>query len=247
MRAPAWRRPTPTPTTPRTGTPSIAGRSRGATGAWARRRSISPSEVRAYASTFDEEGDWRYEESYGQVWYPRVAVGWRPYYYGRWAQYPRVRLDLDRRGSFWLANASLRTLGLQVQRVVLDSGALLGARARVVGLRAGICELVSARVQQPAGHRGQYLQRRSGLLLVVPRVDDDRLLALRPFLRAPPGGGLGSVRSHPAAGVPGRPIGAGVSGRRRFAPFDHGSGRPEQRRGAERCADQVGGVEKRSV
>jgi len=48
-----------------------------------------PSEVRAYASTFDEEGDWRYEESYGQVWYPRVAVGWRPYYYGRWAQYPR--------------------------------------------------------------------------------------------------------------------------------------------------------------
>ena len=48
-----------------------------------------PSEVRAYASTFDEDGDWRYEQSYGYVWYPRVAVGWRPYYYGRWAQYPR--------------------------------------------------------------------------------------------------------------------------------------------------------------
>ena len=48
-----------------------------------------PSEVRAYSSTFDEEGDWRYEQSYGYVWYPRVDVSWRPYYYGRWAQYPR--------------------------------------------------------------------------------------------------------------------------------------------------------------
>ncbi|HET7697667.1 MAG TPA: DUF6600 domain-containing protein [Vicinamibacterales bacterium] len=48
-----------------------------------------PSEVRAYASTFDEEGDWRYQQSYGYVWYPRVAVSWRPYYYGRWARYPR--------------------------------------------------------------------------------------------------------------------------------------------------------------
>jgi hypothetical protein len=48
-----------------------------------------PSEVRAYSSTFDEHGDWRYEQSYGYVWYPRVAVSWRPYYYGRWAQYPR--------------------------------------------------------------------------------------------------------------------------------------------------------------
>ena len=48
-----------------------------------------PSEVRAYSSTFDEYGDWRYEQSYGYVWYPRVAVSWRPYYYGRWAPYPR--------------------------------------------------------------------------------------------------------------------------------------------------------------
>lgn len=48
-----------------------------------------PSEVRAYASTFDEDGDWRYMQTYGYVWYPRVAVSWRPYYYGRWAHYPR--------------------------------------------------------------------------------------------------------------------------------------------------------------
>ena len=47
-----------------------------------------PSEVRAYSSTFDEDGDWRYSQPYGYVWYPRVDVSWRPYYYGRWARYP---------------------------------------------------------------------------------------------------------------------------------------------------------------
>jgi hypothetical protein len=31
-------------------------------------------------------GSWRHEPSYGYVWYPRVDVGWRPYYYGRWAR-----------------------------------------------------------------------------------------------------------------------------------------------------------------
>ena len=43
-----------------------------------------PEEVRPYSASFDQNGSWRYESSYGYVWYPRVAVGWRPYYYGRW-------------------------------------------------------------------------------------------------------------------------------------------------------------------
>ena len=43
-----------------------------------------PEEVRAYSASFDRDGSWRYESSYGYVWYPRVAVGWRPYYHGRW-------------------------------------------------------------------------------------------------------------------------------------------------------------------
>jgi len=43
-----------------------------------------PSEVQPYASTFDQYGTWQYNTSYGYVWYPSVAVGWRPYYYGRW-------------------------------------------------------------------------------------------------------------------------------------------------------------------
>ena len=43
-----------------------------------------PSDVRPYAASFDRHGSWRYEQAYGYVWYPRVAVGWRPYYHGRW-------------------------------------------------------------------------------------------------------------------------------------------------------------------
>jgi FecR protein len=48
-----------------------------------------PSDMQPYASTFDQYGDWRYSQPYGYVWYPRVDVGWRPYFYGRWMSYPR--------------------------------------------------------------------------------------------------------------------------------------------------------------
>jgi hypothetical protein len=44
-----------------------------------------PEDVRPYAGTLDAHGSWRYEQVHGYVWYPRVSVGWRPYYHGRWA------------------------------------------------------------------------------------------------------------------------------------------------------------------
>ncbi|CAN5836710.1 FecR domain-containing protein [soil metagenome] len=47
-----------------------------------------PDEVRPYAGTLDRNGAWRYEASYGYVWYPRVDVSWRPYYQGRWTTLP---------------------------------------------------------------------------------------------------------------------------------------------------------------
>jgi hypothetical protein len=47
-----------------------------------------PETVRPYSATFDAYGSWRYDTSYGYVWYPRVAAGWRPYYNGRWASFP---------------------------------------------------------------------------------------------------------------------------------------------------------------
>jgi len=43
-----------------------------------------PDEVRAYGPVFDQYGTWQYQSSYGYVWYPTVAAGWRPYYRGRW-------------------------------------------------------------------------------------------------------------------------------------------------------------------
>lgn len=43
-----------------------------------------PDEVRGYAGSFDQYGSWQYQPAYGYVWYPSVAVGWRPYYHGRW-------------------------------------------------------------------------------------------------------------------------------------------------------------------
>lgn len=46
-----------------------------------------PDDVQRYAGAFDRYGDWRYESEYGYVWYPRVRVGWRPYYHGRWSYY----------------------------------------------------------------------------------------------------------------------------------------------------------------
>jgi hypothetical protein len=48
-----------------------------------------PGDMQAYAPLLNESGDWRYTESYGYAWYPRVAEEWRPYYNGRWASYPR--------------------------------------------------------------------------------------------------------------------------------------------------------------
>lgn len=44
-----------------------------------------PAEARPYGAALDHYGYWRHEPTYGYVWYPRVAVGWRPYYYGRWS------------------------------------------------------------------------------------------------------------------------------------------------------------------
>jgi hypothetical protein len=37
-----------------------------------------------FRGTLSPYGDWVVSGSYGQVWRPRVAAGWRPYYYGRW-------------------------------------------------------------------------------------------------------------------------------------------------------------------
>jgi len=54
-----------------------------------------PEEVDQYAYMFDRYGSWREREPYGRVWYPTVAVDWRPYYHGYWQPY-------DSWGWFWI-------------------------------------------------------------------------------------------------------------------------------------------------
>jgi len=50
-------------------------------------RQYLPPDLHAYGPTFDRYGTWRYEAPYGYVWFPTVAVGWRPYYHGHWRHY----------------------------------------------------------------------------------------------------------------------------------------------------------------
>lgn len=54
-----------------------------------------PEEIRSYGGAFDSYGSWDYMPVYGHVWYPRVAVGWQPYYHGRWSFAARF-------GWFWV-------------------------------------------------------------------------------------------------------------------------------------------------
>jgi FecR protein len=53
--------------------------------AWAAgSRKYLPDELDTYASEFESNGTWYYEGDVGYVWRPTVAVGWRPYWNGRW-------------------------------------------------------------------------------------------------------------------------------------------------------------------
>ncbi|HEX7137525.1 MAG TPA: DUF6600 domain-containing protein, partial [Vicinamibacterales bacterium] len=47
-----------------------------------------PADSQAYATDLDQNGTWQYDTSYGNVWYPTVSAGWRPYYYGYWTSVP---------------------------------------------------------------------------------------------------------------------------------------------------------------
>lgn len=43
-----------------------------------------PVNVETFQASLAPYGDWVVVGSYGRVWRPHVAAGWRPYYYGRW-------------------------------------------------------------------------------------------------------------------------------------------------------------------
>ena len=93
---------------------------------------------------------------------------------------PSVWLDLDRRRSLGVADASLRALGILRRRVVLDSRTHLGPGVGLLGVRAWLRELVSARLEQPAGVQIRELPLRRPALRPVVCVDGRPASAFRP-------------------------------------------------------------------
>jgi hypothetical protein len=48
-----------------------------------------PPPIYSYSGVLAQYGSWGHAAPYGYVWYPTVAVGWKPYYHGRWKHYGR--------------------------------------------------------------------------------------------------------------------------------------------------------------
>jgi hypothetical protein len=44
-----------------------------------------PEEISPYADDLARNGSWYFEAGVGNVWRPRVSIGWQPYVHGRWA------------------------------------------------------------------------------------------------------------------------------------------------------------------
>jgi hypothetical protein len=50
-----------------------------------------PSDLNDYEDELDQNGNWTYEEPYGNVWVPYgIGADWRPYLYGCWDWYPAI-------------------------------------------------------------------------------------------------------------------------------------------------------------
>ena len=120
-----------------------------------------PEDVRRYAPAFDTYGSWRHEPAYGYVSVP-PRPGWLASVLSRPLGEPAaVRLDLDCERPLGMADASLWPVGNLRRLLVLDSRAIVGASVGLLGLRTGLRELVSARLEQQAGPRllGELLRR----------------------------------------------------------------------------------------
>jgi hypothetical protein len=52
--------------------------------------------LESFQAPLQPYGDWVEVGNYGRVWRPRVAAGWRPYYYGRW--------EWTNEGWFWVSD-----------------------------------------------------------------------------------------------------------------------------------------------
>ena len=86
-----------------------------------------PEEVAVYAGELDHYGTWRYDNSYGHVWYPRVLVGWSPYHQGTMGVHS-VWLDVGVLRTLGLGALPLRSLGVMVLTAGTGSRGHIGDR-----------------------------------------------------------------------------------------------------------------------
>jgi len=65
-------------------------------------RQYLPAELGDYAATFDQNGTWQNDDTYGAVWYPSsTGEEWRPYYDGRWDYTPSYGWTWIAAGPIW--------------------------------------------------------------------------------------------------------------------------------------------------
>ena len=140
------------------------------------------------------------QQSYGYAWYPRVAADWRPYYYGRWASYPRY-------GWTWIGADRFAWPTHHYGRWGFSAGVWFWipssrwAPAYVSWAYApGYVSWCPLGFDNRPVIGDQCLSRRARLLLAVARLDGRVVLALRRPrpLRQPARRELGPLRSRPA-------------------------------------------------
>ena len=170
-----------------------------------------PSELTVYASTFDQVRDLAQRGRRGRGLVPHGGRRLAPVFGGLLAQLSVLGHVLGWRRPVGLADTSLRPLGLLVQpRLVLEARARVGPGVGVVGLFAGVRELVPAR---PARLPGLRPFRRPGSLLREPRGSLARMDGGAPSsvrhadARAPRRGRRESPRTRRARRLRGRPSG----------------------------------------
>ena len=120
----------------------------------ARSAQYLPAELRHYGGAFDHDGSWEYEQGYGYVWYPVVAVDWRPYYDGGWSFYGSFGWTWVGGGRWTWPTHHYGRWGCGHRTLVLDSGTPMGPAMGLVGQRARLSRMVPARIRQSAGHLG---------------------------------------------------------------------------------------------
>ena len=142
---------TPTSSTPRPGTRSIAGPRARRDDAARRVGAVPPRDSASVRGDVRSHGYWQRRTDYGYVWYPRVARRLAPVLPRPLGEPAAVGAGPGLAPTRGPGRRTTTGAGASRPGVVLDSRPHLGTGVGVLGLRARLRELVSARLEQPAG------------------------------------------------------------------------------------------------